>query len=138
MWRGCGMVLIAGFSSLGCSFLFTTTAPDHPERIPPERAIDCTTSNAAPVVDTLVAAYQVVRTFYALSADDAAYANAPISRGSDVALGLAFMGVFGGSALYGYTVTSECSDAKELRRRRYLRLLREREQERESEQTRRQ
>jgi hypothetical protein len=130
------MCVLACMACLGCSFLFTNSAPDDPEQLPPDPPIQCTTSNAAPVIDTIVLGYQVVRTLYALSADEADYANQPISQGTDVAFGLVFTGVFGSSAIYGFNVTSACSDAKELQGRRYREEMQDAQQERELERAR--
>lgn len=95
----------------GCSFLFTT-APKGPASVPEQAQYapqECTTSKAAPIVDTAIATFQAVRTGLALAADDSVYENAPISRGTDVAFGLGFLALFGASAIYGFYVTGECS-----------------------------
>ncbi len=101
------------FACSGCSFLFTTKAPSQPERLPPNERIECTSSKAAPVIDTIVGGLEVVRTGVALGADDSDYRNVAISREADIALGVAFSALFISSAAYGYTVTSRCSALKE-------------------------
>lgn len=93
----------------GCSALFVTAPPRTTARdVEPE----CTTSAVAPVVDTIVGALQALRTGYALSASDADYADFPISRGADAALGAVLTVAFAASAAYGFSTTSSCSDAK--------------------------
>jgi hypothetical protein len=72
----------------------------------------CTSSKAAPIIDTVLAGYEVVRTAAAVAASDRTYDDLPISRGADIGLGLGFLALFGASAAYGYVVTSACSDAK--------------------------
>ena len=102
--------LLLGLTGLlpGCSFLFTT-APKHAESSAQFESNKCTTSKAAPIVDTLITGLEGVRTGIALSADNSAYDKALISRGADVGLGIGFMALFGASAIYGYYVTGECS-----------------------------
>jgi len=108
----------------GCSFLFTT-APKHAEPPPAEYVPhECTTSKAAPIIDTVIAGLEGIRTGYALAADQSAYEQAPISRGADIALGLGFLALFSASAIYGYSITSECA-----RRHHGVRVVRTKEPE---------
>lgn len=97
---------------VGCSLLFTTKPPRNIETLPPSAPVECTTSKAAPVIDTVVAGLQVIRTAVAASADDSDYEDAPISREADIGFGLAFAALFTASAAYGYTVTGQCRQAK--------------------------
>src|SRR6478736_3552131 len=95
----------------GCSFLFTT-APKGPAPSTEQAQYaphECTTSKAAPIVDTVIAGLEAVRTGYAVAAPDSVYEGAPISRGVDIGFGLGFLALFGASAIYGYYVTGECS-----------------------------
>lgn len=94
----------------GCSLIFVTPPPDRPPRegTPPDA--ECTTSNAAPIIDTGVAGFELIRTVLAIGAEDSDYNDAPISRGADIALGLGFAALFGGSAAYGFDRTAACSD----------------------------
>jgi len=105
---GCALILSMTGVLPGCSFLFTT-APKAPESPTAFATNKCTTSKAAPIVDTIIAGLEGVRTGLALAADESAYDKAPISRGADVALGLGFLALFGASAIYGYHVTGQCS-----------------------------
>ena len=102
--------LILGLAGVlpGCSFLFTT-APKHADSPAEFVSNKCTTSKAAPIVDSVLAGLEGVRTGVALAADKSAYQNAPISRGADIGLGLGFLALFGASAIYGFYVTGECS-----------------------------
>jgi hypothetical protein len=92
----------------GCSFLFTT-APKRAESPTEFASNKCTTSKAAPIVDTLIAGYQSVRSVYAMTADKSAYEDAPISREVDIAAGVGLFTLFTASAIYGYYVTGQCS-----------------------------
>lgn len=106
-------ILTAGLIlSQGCSLIFVTTPP---ESLPkdPRQEVSCTSSVVAPVVDTVIGAYQGLRTGVAIAADDSDYQDYPISRPADVALGLGFAALFVGSAVYGYSSTSACSDLKD-------------------------
>lgn len=106
----------------GCSLLFVTKAPppsparvrdaqDQPKKVSRSKA--CTTSQFAPIVDSVVGGYQVYRTIYAVTAADSAYSNVPISRGADIVLGLAFTALFVGSASYGFAATHNCRELRE-------------------------
>jgi hypothetical protein len=111
----CALVLAAGMLLQGCSFIFVDTPPPRYAEAPPapSEPIACTSSVAAPVVDTVIGAFEVIRTGFALSASDSAYTNYPISRGADIGFGMAFASLFAASAIYGYINTSRCADLKE-------------------------
>lgn len=111
-WLTPAWLSIAALPLSGCSFLFVDGPPDHPERVSRQSELRCTTSKAAPIIDTVIAGYQVIRTGAAVAASDSTYDGAPISRGADIGLGLGFMALFGASAAYGYVVTGDCKDAK--------------------------
>ena len=107
----CGAVILSSVAGLpGCSFLFVTS-PKHVESTPAAAytPVECTSSKVAPAVDTVLAGLEVARTVYAATADKSVYEGAPISRGADIAFGLGFLALFGASAIWGYSVTSECS-----------------------------
>jgi len=72
------------------------------------REPDCTTSVAAPVVDTLLAGLQVARFRYlgALSVEDRQQSH--LSAGDFEALAIAAAAATGLSAIYGYRVTYVC------------------------------
>ena len=97
----------------GCSLLFTKKAPDSIENVPVTAPVRCTSSVWAPVIDSLVGSFQVVRTGMAISNDESDYpANATLTREADIALGASLAAVFLSSAVYGYVVTDECRDFK--------------------------
>ena len=101
-----------GLLNSGCSFIFVTPPPAVAAQ-PAEPHADCSTSRAAPIVDGIIAGYQVVRTLYATQAPDSTYqGNAPISRGTDIALGVGFAGLFLASTIYGAVYTSQCQAYK--------------------------
>jgi hypothetical protein len=95
--------------SAGCSFIFVRGPPSQPRQT---RVVDCTTSRVAPVLDTIFGGLEAVRTGVALAASDANYQNTSINRSADIGLGLAFTGLFVGSAVYGYIETGRCDDIK--------------------------
>jgi hypothetical protein len=97
--------------SPACSWLFVKSPP--PQHVDLKYFGDCTSSKAAPVVDTVVAGLETLRTVYALSAENSAYDHLPISRGADIALGLGLTALFTASAVYGYGNTAECAHAQE-------------------------
>ena len=101
------MALALTVPSAGCSFIFVTKPPAPEER---PRNVDCTTSNVAPVIDTLIAGWQVLRTVIALTASESAYANAPIGRGADVGIGIGLFSLFAASAGTGFSWTSDCRE----------------------------
>lgn len=100
--RAAALVALAVTSS-GCSFIFV--------KAPPPFAT-CTGSPLAPVVDTLAAGLEAVRTVIALGATDDSYKGAPISRGADIGIGAGLAALFVSSAAYGYVVTKKCNDAR--------------------------
>jgi|GEM_PF-1598062 len=109
----CGVLMLSLLAGVqGCSLLFTTapkSAPSSAGATSEYESSNCTTSRAAPVVDTVIAGLEGVRTGLAMAADDRDYANSPISREADIALGVGFLALFTASAIYGYYVTGECS-----------------------------
>jgi hypothetical protein len=111
------LICLSASVNCACSLIFVQGPPSSVERLPPSESVECTSGKAAPIIDTLVAGYQVFRTSYALSHSEADYNGAPISRSADIGMGVGFTALFAASALYGYGVTSECSEAKERHRR---------------------
>lgn len=111
-WRARAWLLPLALPLSGCSFLFVDAPPAHPERYSTHSEMPCTSSKVAPIIDSVLAGYELVRTTAAVAASDDAYDDLPISRGADIGLGLGFLALFGASAAYGYVVTAECSDAK--------------------------
>jgi hypothetical protein len=103
-------VLCAGCSfTVGCSALFVNAPPDEvPKGVEPP----CTTSRAAPIVDTVIGGLQAVRTGAAALVDDSVYRDAPISREADIAIGTLLTVTFVASAVHGFGATSRCSELK--------------------------
>ena len=64
-----GLILL----NSGCSFLFVNTPPPVDETVGRPWAVSCTTSKAAPVVDTIVTGLEVARVALAANADESAY-----------------------------------------------------------------
>jgi hypothetical protein len=93
----------------GCSFIFVSRPTEEDRR----GSARCTTSNAAPVVDTLLTAFQVVRTGYALSLSDADYEGRGLSRSADVGFGIGLTALAAASAIYGFTNVGECRELAE-------------------------
>jgi hypothetical protein len=105
------LVLIAALvgPQAGCSFLFVQRPP--PEEGRRRGEVNCTTSNVAPVIDMLVAGFQIVRTGLALSATEAQYRGAAISRDEDITLGVSLTALFAASMIAGFGMTSDCREA---------------------------
>jgi hypothetical protein len=57
--------------------------------------------------------WQVVRIGVAASAHDSDYERSPVSREADIALGVAYAGLFAASAIYGFSATTTCAHLKE-------------------------
>jgi hypothetical protein len=70
--------------------------------------VDCTTSYLAPILDSAVTAYELAGVAYVATLDDARFANYPISRKADMAVGVGFAAAFAGSAVYGYVSAARC------------------------------
>jgi hypothetical protein len=96
----------------GCSPLFITAPPPKSERVAGVEP-KCTTSNAAPAIDTVIAGLQAIRTIVAVAADDSDYSNLPISRPADIGLGSLLTVAFAAAAGYGFSTTSSCEEAKQ-------------------------
>lgn len=87
----------------GCSFLFTTKPP---ERVTAYTTLDCTTSNAAPVIDGLLSVANAVGTIYeSNNGYPAEY----------IAAGVVWTVIESVAAIYGSSVTSDCREAQETR-----------------------
>jgi len=98
--------------SSGCSVSFMNSAPADAARGHARPHFDCTSSYAAPIVDSALATYQLVGVGYAATLDDSAYDNYPISRRADMAIGAGFAALFVGSAVYGYLSAAHCRRIK--------------------------
>jgi hypothetical protein len=100
-------------STSGCSLVFVTPPPEDGRML--RKTAGCTSSVAAPVVDSLIGAFQVVRTGLAVAADDSAYADPkqPLTRDADIGIGLGLTALFVGSAAYGFVHTAECRQLEE-------------------------
>lgn len=97
----------------GCSLIFVTPPPKHVQLPEPHPHVDCTSGRAAPIIDGLIAGYQLFRTAYAAQASKLDYAGSPIDRETDMLLGLGFSALFIGSTIYGTVNTSRCKRLKE-------------------------
>ncbi len=60
------------------------------------------------MLDGILTGYELVRVGYAAQASDGDYSGLPIDRGTDLALGAAFAGLFLTSTIYGIVNTSAC------------------------------
>ena len=113
IWLG----LVATLPLGGCSLLFVDGPP---KTYQPSWQVQCTTSNALPVVDVLLASFQAYRTGSALSRSDADYQGAAISRSADITAGLTLFTLAAVSAGVGFSRVSDCKEAiggKELQER---------------------
>jgi hypothetical protein len=87
----------------GCSWIFVQPPPPDYGR---GRDLDCTTNRAAPVIDTIFTITNVISALYV------AGQNNVTNKGASVGLGLSVAALWGMSAGYGYSNTSQCEEAK--------------------------
>jgi hypothetical protein len=85
-----------------------TPAPSDAARERARPHVDCSSSYAAPIVDSVLAGYELFGVGYAATLDDDDYARYPISRKTDMAIGAGFAALFVGSAVYGYVNAAHC------------------------------
>lgn len=97
----------------GCSLTFVTPPPSAVAPPTARPHVECTTSNVAPILDSVVTGYEAFRVGFAALGPDSAYRHSPIDRKTDLALGLAFGAAFAGSAIYGYVATARCRRIKQ-------------------------
>src|SRR4051794_12419013 len=99
-------------SSSGCSLLFTTKAPS--PVLLPEHPIDCTDSVAAPVLDTICAAYFAANGIYLATLPDCANAGigqscfSSSAKTGGILLSVGLLALCAGSAVSGYSSTAQC------------------------------
>jgi hypothetical protein len=96
--------VLASSSLSGCSWLFVQPLPANYERGEPT---NCTTSRAAPVVDTLLTLTNVGSAVYVAGQDNVT------NKGTAVTAGLLVGALWFSSAIYGYSKTSDCAAAME-------------------------
>lgn len=89
----------------GCSWLFVDKAPPNHAQL---RYFDCTSSKIAPVLDTVEAVGGSLAA--GIIASDSSYGS---DKAAGVAVEIGLAAVFAASAIYGYTATSDCRDAKD-------------------------
>jgi hypothetical protein len=96
------LALLVG-AQAGCSWLFVQPVPiGHPRG----GVIECTSSRAAPVLDTLFTGTNVVSAIYVASQDNVA------NKEQAVGFGLGVATLWALSAVYGYQNTSACEEAQ--------------------------
>lgn len=100
------VALMLVLATSGCSFVFVTPAA------PPSKR-ECTSSRLAPVLDTVFAGYEAVRTGYAIFRPNDVYEELGVPREADIAVGAGLTAAFVGSAVYGYVKTAECERYEE-------------------------
>lgn len=110
--RGCRAALAVSFGALtlvtGCSFAMDV-APNDPSKRTVEAARNCTSSFAAPVVDTLSAAVGAYNTAVSANATDGVKVyGISMSRSAGLALGVSQLAAFGIAAAYGYIQAGRC------------------------------
>jgi hypothetical protein len=93
----------------GCSATFMSAPPAGGASGQARPHVDCSSSYAWPIVDTVLASYQLAGVALAATRDDSDYDRYPISRRTDMALGVGFAAVFAASATYGYISATRCA-----------------------------
>ena len=107
------LVLVCALASGGaCSFVFVEGPP------PPERRlglVKCSTSSAAPVLDLVVVALQVVGFFRAATGNEVEYrSDTGFSRETGIWLSLGFGTLYTSSAIWGFNTVGACRDVKDV------------------------
>jgi hypothetical protein len=110
MARGTILIAVVAAVSGGCSVVLV----QGPTRVSRDDYVagQCTTNQAAPVVDMLITGVQAVRTVIAVNETDEDYRDALITRDFDVAIGAMLTAAFAGSAIYGFVTTSHCRELR--------------------------
>jgi hypothetical protein len=108
------------FSSTGCSYAFVHGPPAQLEPVPDTMAVDCTTSNAAPIVDTVLgSALILLGTAVVVGGIGVATSSDPYFKSTEGPVVLVGAGVLGlgalsvASAATGYGRTADCRRMKE-------------------------
>lgn len=89
-----------------------TPAPSSAARAQARPKVECTSGYAAPIIDSVLASYELAGVAYAATLDDSRYENYPISRKADMAIGAGFAALFAGSAVYGFVSAAHCRRVK--------------------------
>ena len=94
--------------SSGCSLVFVKSLPEnyHPDDYQPPESPDCTTTRAAPVVDTILTTTNVASALYVAGRDDVE------NKGTAVLAGFLVAALWASSAAHGYVATGKCIEAK--------------------------
>jgi hypothetical protein len=100
-------LLVAASGGGGCSFLFVSAPPANNEKL---NYFDCTSSNALPVVDTVIGGVYGIATVAELSNRSSSQSTSD-TVGS-VAVPLLVAGLFAASAINGLGKTDECRNAR--------------------------
>ncbi len=118
--RTLALAIVTVLPASGCSWIFITRAPD--AVVAPDYPIDCTSSQAAPILDTVCSVYWSSLTILALgvstcrssSPGESLCVASDASRAGAVALFGGLAAVCGFSAASGYGNSSRCEQMKEL------------------------
>jgi hypothetical protein len=110
-WMSAVVAVVTSVSLSGCSFIFTEGPPPNHERLP---YFDCSSSAAAPVVDTIWAGLNGLGALVAAGQSDEQWKqnNNATERSTVIGVGLVWLAVSGASAIYGYQKVGACRDAK--------------------------
>jgi hypothetical protein len=85
-----------------------TPPPSGPAAGSARPAVDCTSSNLAPILDSVMTAYELAGVAYVSTLDASRFDRYPISKGGDMVVGGVFAAAFAGSAIYGYVSAARC------------------------------
>jgi hypothetical protein len=134
------LVVVLALSTLGCSLLFVKGPPDTAAQAETPEAIDCTSGRGWPIFDTVYGSINTI-TAVALATGGTKSSSSNSDDTAVYAAGaVGSLALWGGSAYYGFTRTSQCREQKELalarqsqRRRREEERDRLREEKRDAE-----
>jgi hypothetical protein len=112
-----GALTLLAFGNGGCSWLFMSSAPE--PVLAPSSPIECTSSRAAPVLDSICAGYFVANGIFWAAADSCSdvasgdcYESSTKSSGIAISAGLAALCAF--SAVSGFRSSGRCGQVKGL------------------------
>jgi len=119
--RLAGAMTLLAFTSTGCSWIFMSKAPE--PVVAPNYPVECTSSRASPVLDSICAGYFVANGIFWAAADscdtdisggtsDFCYDSSTKTAGIALSAGLAAVCAF--SAASGFKAATNCSKVKGL------------------------
>src|SRR4051812_44485861 len=105
-----GILLVLLSSTSGCSLLFMKRAPER--IVTPQSYVDCTTSVAAPVLDSVCGGYFVLNGVGWAAANCQGDSSCESTQTAGVLLSVGLLALCGGSAISGFSEASRCEQLR--------------------------